>query len=69
VNNTLAKLNQDPEIQKLLNSPKPASKELAVRLLNHPAVLELLDEPEFRAAAISAFRDTVMPTAVPPSQR
>ena len=69
VNNTLAELNQDPEIQKLLNSPKPASKELAVRLLNHPAVLELLDEPEFRAAAISAFRDTVMPTAVPPSQR
>ena len=69
VNNTLAKLNQDPEIQKLLNSPKPASKELAVRLLNHPAVLELLDEPEFRAAAMSAFRDTVMPAAVAPAPR
>ena len=69
VNNALAKLNQDPEIKKLLNSPKPASKDLALRLLNHPAVLELLDEPEFRAAAMSAFRDTVMPAAVAPAPR
>jgi len=61
VNATLAKLNEDPEIQKLLNSNQPASKELAVRLLNHTAVLELLDQPEFRAAALSAFRDTVIP--------
>ncbi len=61
VNQAFVKLNEDPEIQKLLNSNKPASKELAVLLLNHPAVLELVDQPEFREAALSAFRETVMP--------
>jgi len=59
---TLAQLNEDPEIQKLLNSNRPASKELAMKLLNHPAVLNLLDQAEFRDAATSAFRDTVMPS-------
>jgi hypothetical protein len=59
---TLAQLNGDPEIQKLLNSNKPASRELAMKLLNHPAILDLLDQAEFRDAAISAFRDTVMPS-------
>ena len=60
--NNLTRLhNKYPEIQKLLNSNKPASKELAVLLLNHPAVLELVDQPEFREAALSAFRETVMP--------
>ena len=63
VTETFAKLNEDPEIQKLLNSSKPASKELAIKLLNHPAVLDLLDQPEFRDAAMSAFRETVMPGA------
>ncbi|MAI73713.1 MAG: hypothetical protein CMM01_22835 [Rhodopirellula sp.] len=62
VSDTIAKLNEDPEITKLLNSNKPASKELAIKLLNHPAVLELLDQPEFRDAAMSAFRDAVMPS-------
>lgn len=63
VTNTFAKLNEDPEIQKLLNSGRPANKELAIKLLNHPAVLDLLDQEEFRDAAMSAFRDTVMPNA------
>ena len=58
---TLAQLNKDPEIQKLLKSNRPASKELAIKLLNHPAVLALLDQATFRAAAMSAFRDTVIP--------
>ena len=61
VSDAIAKLNKDPEIKKLLNSNKPASKELAIKLLNHPAVLDLLDQAEFRDAAMSAFRDTVMP--------
>ncbi len=63
VTQMLTELNRDPDIQKLLNSDKPASKELAIYLLNHPAVLELLDQPDFRAAALSAFRDTIMPPA------
>lgn len=33
-----------------------------MKLLNHPAVLNLLDQAEFRDAATSAFRDTVMPS-------
>lgn len=57
-----AQLNKDPEIQVLLKSNSPASKELAIKLLNHPAVLDLLDQAAFRAAAMSAFRDTVMPS-------
>ena len=57
-----AQLNKDPEIQELLKSNSPASKELAIKLLNHPAVLDLLDQAAFRAAAMSAFRHTVMPS-------
>ncbi len=58
---TLLQLNEDPEIQKLLNSNRPVSKELAIKLFNHPAVLDLLDQENFRDAAMSAFRETLAP--------
>lgn len=67
VTETIAKLNEDPETRKLLNSNKPVSKELAIKLLYHPAILDLIDQAKFREAAMSAFRDTIKPHTGPGS--
>jgi len=65
VKEALAQLKEDPEIKHLLNSDKPANKKLALRLLDHPAVLQLLDQPDFRSEAMAAIRTTIMPQAQP----
>lgn len=43
----MQKLDEDPEIQKVLYSGKKMDKDMAMSLLNHPAVLELVDQPGF----------------------
>ena len=52
VSEALKQLNEDPDIKRLLDSDNPASKDLAIHLCNHPAVLQLLDKPEFRSEAM-----------------
>jgi hypothetical protein len=43
----MEKLDADPEIQKVLYSGKKMDKDMAMSLLSHPAVLELVDQPGF----------------------
>ena len=65
VSEALKQLNEDPDIKRLLDSDNPASKDLAIHLCNHPAVLQLLDKPEFRSEAMAAIRTTIMPQGKP----
>jgi uncharacterized membrane protein required for colicin V production len=44
---TVEKLASDPKIQEVLASGKRMDKSMAMVLLKHPAVLELLDQPDF----------------------
>ncbi len=52
------KLNDDPEIQGVLQSGRQLDRSMAMTLLNHPAVLELLDQPGFIEEATKAIRGT-----------
>jgi len=50
------KLNDDPEIRNVLRSGRRMDRSMAMTLLNHPAVLELLDQPGFIEEATKAIR-------------
>ncbi|NND97155.1 MAG: hypothetical protein HKN47_07495 [Pirellulaceae bacterium] len=47
VKNAVNQLMDDPEIQQVLHSGEPMTRESAMQLLSHPAVLELIDQPGF----------------------
>ncbi len=52
------KLNDDPEIRNVLRSGRRMDRSMAMTLFNHPAVLELLDQPGFIEEATKVIRDT-----------
>lgn len=52
----MEKLDADPEIQKVLHSGKKMDKDMAMSLLSHPAVLELVDQPGFLEEAGEIIR-------------
>lgn len=43
----IEELTTDPEVQRILQSGQPINRETALTLMNHPAVLELIDQPGF----------------------
>ncbi|KKK73167.1 hypothetical protein LCGC14_2896540, partial [marine sediment metagenome] len=51
------KLNDDPEIRNVLRSGRRMDRSMAMTLLNHPAVLELIDQPGFMEEATKVIRD------------
>ena len=52
-------LMSDPEIKKILQSGKALDRENAMTLLNHPAVLQLVDQPGFVEEANRIINDAV----------
>lgn len=44
---TIEKLTADPQIREVLESGKPVDQQTAMSLMNNPAVLEMLDDPDF----------------------
>ena len=52
------KLNDDPEIRNILRSGRRMDRSMAMTLFNHPAVLELLDQPGFIEEATKVIRGT-----------
>jgi hypothetical protein len=54
----VSKLMDDPGIRDVLRSGKQMNRSMAMTLLNHPAVLELVDQPGFVEAATKAIRST-----------
>lgn len=63
VRRTVEKLASDPEIQEVLGSGKPMDKSMAMVLLKHPAVLELIDQPEFLSQASQVINSMQLFTA------
>jgi len=51
------KVMKDPGIRNALRSGGPMNRSTALMLLNHPAILELIDQPGFLAAATKAIRN------------
>ncbi len=43
----IRELTNDPEIERILKSGQPLDGEAAMTLMNHPAVLQLIDQPDF----------------------
>ncbi len=66
IKTAVRKLIDDPQIQDALHSGKPLDWSMAMTLLNHPAVLELVDQPEFVEAAMQAFHSTDVITSAAP---
>ncbi len=58
VRRAVQKLTDDPEIQEVLRSGKRMDRSMAMTLLNHPAVMELVDQPEFLEHAARAIEST-----------
>ena len=54
------KVIEDPEIRSALHSGRSMDRSMAMMLLNHPAVLELIDQPGFIESATKAIRGTRM---------
>ncbi len=50
------RLMRDPEIQEVLQSGKGWDRDSAVKLLSHPAVMELIDQPGFLEEAASVIK-------------
>lgn len=47
ISSAIDKLSADPEIQQVLESGKPVTHQTIMSLMNNPAILELLDDPNF----------------------
>ena len=50
------KLIEEPSIQEILRSQEKMNRSMAMSLLNHPALLELVDQPDFLSAAAKVIR-------------
>lgn len=58
VRTAVRKVMDDPEIRTILHSGTPMNRSIAMTLLNHPAILELVDQPGFIDVATKAIRST-----------
>ena len=58
VRTAVEKVMSDPEIRSALHSGTPMNRSIAMTLLNHPAILELIDQPGFLAVATKAIQAT-----------
>ncbi len=58
VRQAMQKLNSDPEIREILHSGRSMDRTMAMTLLSHPAVLELVDQPGFMAEAAKVMQAT-----------
>jgi uncharacterized membrane protein required for colicin V production len=58
VRQAMQKLNSDPEIKDILHSGRPMDRTMAMTLLSHPAVLELVDQPGFMEEAAKVMQAT-----------
>lgn len=51
VQTAVKRVTEDPEIREALNAGGPMNRKIAMTLMNHPAILELIDQPGFMEAA------------------
>lgn len=58
VRTAVRKVLDAPDIREALNSGGPMNRRIAMTLLNHPAILELIDQPGFVEVATKAIRST-----------
>jgi hypothetical protein len=58
VRQAMQKLNSDPEIKNILHSGRSMDRTMAMTLLSHPAVLELVDQPGFMEEAVKVMQAT-----------
>lgn len=58
VRQAMQKLKADPEIRDILHSGRTMDRTMAMTLMNHPVVLELVDQPGFMDAASKVIRAT-----------
>ena len=58
VREAVDKLTQDPDVQQFLDHERPMDMEIAKTLLNHPALIELIDHPGFLDQAAEAIKST-----------
>lgn len=65
IQRVISQLESDPDVQEILNSQTPISRESLLTLMNHPSVLELLDQPGFVEEAAKVIRNSNL---VQPSQ-
>jgi hypothetical protein len=56
VQQAMRDLRDDPEISKLLQGGKALDSAAIIMLINHPKVLNLLDQPGFLKSAQSALK-------------
>ncbi len=64
VKQAVRSLMQDPEIKEILSSGKRIDRDSAMKFLNHPAVLELIDQPGFTEEAYRIIQESgAMPFA------
>ena len=56
----MSQLQSDPELQDILSSGKPIDRQTVFTLMNHPAILELLDQPGFLEEATKVMRTTTI---------
>lgn len=59
VRSAVDKLNADPELRSILQSGQPMNRQMAISLLSHPAVMELVDQPGFMAEASKLVRGAI----------
>lgn len=59
VQRLVSELQADPKLSELLQSGSPINAEMAMTLLNHPAVMHLIDTPGFMEQAAAAMRNAM----------
>ncbi|MGB7329038.1 MAG: CvpA family protein [Rubripirellula sp.] len=52
-------LNSDPEVREIVQSGQAMTPSMAMTLLNHPAVMELIDQPGFLEQATKAIQKAI----------
>lgn len=56
----MEQLRSDAELNEILQSPRPMSPEAVMTLMNHPAVLDLIDQPGFVEEAMKLIRSSTV---------
>ncbi len=59
VQRLVTELQSDPKVTEMLESGSPINAEMAMTLLNHPAVMNLIDTPGFMEQAAKAMRNAM----------
>ena len=62
----MTELQKDPEIEEIRNSGRPIDGKAVITLMNHPAVLELIDQPGFMEQAKAIIQDPTWNTMTGP---